>query len=317
MTTQKKKMWLAAATAGSLAVAFATFHLACKQDSSGGSSGGGGGGPNLGAIANVFKQVAPVAGSAAGVDSRYIETGLAAAKYWENVNVNASNEDGMGQSVAVSLTNTYPLTKDTALNKYVALVGLTIANASERPVGNWQFGVLDTNDVNAFAGPNGYIFVTRGALNRMENEAQLAGVLAHEVTHVLHHHGLEGVRNGANVDFAKSMADIYAKDPTGTGLVKSMATPMVATVAKNGYGQGQENDADANAIRLLVAAGYDPNGLPQFLEKLQSAGGGAFSTHPGKAERITKTRAIIAQLGNPQGKTLKERFLKNVPAAAH
>ena len=102
------------------------------------------------------------------------------------------------------------------------------------------------------------------------------------------------------------------KDPTG--LTRQLGTPAVATVAKNGYGQGQENDADANAIRLMVAAGYDPNGLPQFLQKLQSAGGGAFSTHPGKAERITKTQAIIVQLGNPQGKTLKDRFDKNAHA---
>src|SRR6185436_10736392 len=114
-----------------------------------------------------------------------------------------SVEDGMGQSVAVSLTNQYQLTRDTALNKYVSLVGLAIVNASDRPVGNWEFGVLETNDVNAFAGPNGYIFVTRGALSRMENEAQLAGVLAHEVTHVLHHHGLQAVKDSAGVDFLK------------------------------------------------------------------------------------------------------------------
>src|SRR6476620_2015224 len=98
MTTQKKKMWLAVVTAGSLAAAFATFHLACKQDSGGGgsSNSSGGGGPNLGAIANVFKQVAPAAGSVAGIDSRYIETGLAATKYMEGVTLSASNEDGMG-----------------------------------------------------------------------------------------------------------------------------------------------------------------------------------------------------------------------------
>jgi predicted Zn-dependent protease len=299
--TKRKSMWLAAAATVGLGLVLGGVHLACKQDGSG---------PDLSGLGKI---AAPIASAIPGVDSRYVETGLAAAKFWDNVNVNVSSEDGMGQSVAVSLTNTYPLTKDTALNKYVSLVGLTIANASDRPVGNWQFGVLDTNDVNAFAGPNGYIFVTRGALARMDNEAQLAGVLAHEVTHVLHHHGLEGVHNSATVDFAKSMADIYAKDPTGTGLVKNMATPMVATVAKNGYGQGQENDADANAIRLMVAAGYDPNGLPQFLDKLQSAGGGAFSTHPGKAERITKTRQLIAQLGNPPGKTLKDRCDKNGP----
>jgi beta-barrel assembly-enhancing protease len=305
----RKSMWRAAVVFSGLTVTFVTIPIACKQD----GSGGGGG---LGGLSNVFKPVASAVGGAAGVDSRITDTALAAAEFWKDVNVNADQEDGMGQSVAVSMTNTYPLTKDEKLNKYVSLVGLTIVNASDRPVGNWQFGVLETPDVNAFAGPNGYIFVTRGALNRMENEAQLAGVLAHEVTHVLHHHGLEGVKTNAKADFAKNMVSIHVKDPTGTGLVKSMAVPMVTTIAKNGYGQGQENDADATAIKLMVAAGYDPNGLPQFLEKLQSAGGGPFSTHPGQPERIKKTRAQIAQLGSPnKGKTLKERFAKNVGAA--
>jgi predicted Zn-dependent protease len=294
-------MWLAAAAAAGFGIAFATVHLACKQDGSG---------PDFSGLSKIAAPVAGAVGGVAHVDPHITQSVVAGATYLDKVSVGPAQEDGMGQAVAISMTNTYPLTKDTALNKYVSLVGLTIVNASDRPVGNWQFGVLDTNDVNAFAGPNGYIFVTRGALARMDNEAQLAGVLAHEVTHVLHHHGLEGVKNSATVDLAKSMADIYVKDPTG--LTKQLGTPAVATVAKNGYGQGQENDADANAIRLMIAAGYDPSGLPQFLDKLQSAGGGAFSTHPGKAERITKTRQLIAQLGNPGGKTLKERFDQNV-----
>jgi predicted Zn-dependent protease len=296
-----RKPLVVAAVAAGLGLGLGTAHLACKQDGSGTSLGG---------LSNVLKPVASAVGGAAGVDSRITNTVVAAATYMEKVTITPAVEDSMGQSVAVSLTNTYPLTKDEKLNKYVSMVGLTIAQASERPVGNWQFGVLESNEVNAFAGPNGYIFVTRGALNRMDNEAQLAGVLAHEVTHVLHHHGLEGVKQSATVDFAKSLADTYVNDPTGLG--RQLGTPAAATVMKNGYGQGQELDADATAIRLLVSAGYDPNGLPQFLQKLESGGGGAFSTHPGKGERISRARAQIAKLGNPQGKTLKERFAKNV-----
>ena len=76
----------------------------------------------------------------------------------------------------------------------------------------------------------------------MDNEAQLAGVLAHEVVHVLHHHGLNGVKQEATVDLAKSLAEIGINDRTG--LVKQLGAPTVATVAKKGYGQGQELDAD-------------------------------------------------------------------------
>jgi predicted Zn-dependent protease len=305
MNKQRKhqSIWRGVAAAACVTLGLATVHLACKQDGSG--SGGG-----LGGLSNVLKPVASAVGGVAGVDSRITDTAVAGITYMEKITITPAAEDGMGQSVAVSLTNTYPLTKDEKLNKYVSLVGLTIVNASDRPVGNWQFGVLETQEVNAFAGPNGYIFVTRGALNRMDNEAQLAGVLAHEVTHVLHHHGLEAVKKDAGVDFLKAVADANIQDPTG--LARQFGTPMVSTVAKNGYGQDQERDADAMAIRLLVAAGYDPNGLPQFLQKLESGGGGAFSTHPGKAERISRARNQIAQLGNPKGKTLQDRFRKNV-----
>jgi beta-barrel assembly-enhancing protease len=297
---KRKTMWRTAIAASAVALALGTMHLACKQD---GSSSG----PGFG---DVFKPLASAVGGAAGVDSRITDTAVAGITYAEKISITPESEDSMGQAVAISLTNTYPLTEDEALNEYVSMVGLTIVNASDRPVGNWQFGVLETPDVNAFAGPNGYIFVTRGALDQMENEAQLAGVLAHEVTHVLHHHGLEGVKADAGADFLKSVADANIKD--STGLVQQFGTPMVTTVLKSGYSQGQEHDADQTGIKLMVAAGYDPNGLPQFLQKLQGASGGPFSTHPGKPERIAKARQQIAQLGNPKGKTLKERFEQNV-----
>jgi beta-barrel assembly-enhancing protease len=299
----KKLTWKSALLGSGILLVVATLPLACKQDGSGGGGFGG--------LSKVFQPAVSAAGGAAGIDTRITDSAVASIKLLEEVNVGPANENGMGQAVAVTLTNKYPLTKDEKLNKYVSLVGLAIVNASNRPVGNWTFGVLETNEVNAFAGPNGYIFVTRGALNRMDNEAQLAGVLAHEVTHVLHHHGLEGVKSNATADFAKSMAKIHIDD--STGLLSGMVAPTLITVVEKGYGQDQELDADANAIRLMAAAGYDPNGLPQFLQKLESAGGGPFSTHPGKPQRISKANAQIAQLGNPnQGKTLKERFAKNV-----
>lgn len=301
MKQQAKSIWRAAAVAGGLAVGFGTMHLACKQD---------GGGPNLGGLTKAFQQGASAVGGAVGVDSRITDVAVAAAAYAEKVSITPEAEDGMGQAVAVALTNDYELTEDEALDKYVSLVGLTLVNSSPRPVGNWQFGVLDTDDVNAFAGPNGYIFVTRGALERMDNEAQLAGVLAHEVVHVLNHHGLNGVKQDAGVDFLKSVADASVNDRTG--LVKQFGTPMTAKVMKSGYGQDQEREADQMAIQLLVAAGYDPNGLPEFLQKLESGGGGPFSTHPGKPERISRAKAQIAALGGARGKTLKERFEKNV-----
>src|SRR5687768_15321088 len=217
--TTKQRTWRNAIVASCAAVTLGIVPLACKQDGSG---------PNMSGFSKVFNPLAEGIGGMAGVDSRVTKSVMAVATYWDNISISPDTEDGMGQAVAVSLTNSYPLTKNTALNKYVSLVGLTIVNASDRPVGNWQFGVLDSDDVNAFAGPNGYIFVTRGALDQMENEAQLAGVLAHEVTHVLHHHGLNGVKQSATVDLAKDLASVAINDRTG--LVKKLGAPAVATV---------------------------------------------------------------------------------------
>lgn len=225
--------------------------------------------------------------------------------------ITPEDEDNMGQAVAVSLTNSSKLTTNKQLSQYVSFVGLTLVESSPRPVGNWVFGVLESNEVNAFAGPNGYIFVTTGALRRMQDESELAGVLAHELTHVLHHHGVAGVELNAVADAMKRGGSLAAGG-RDMGLINSVGGPVSDVVIRNGYDKNAELDADKNAITLVVAAGYDPEGLVRFLEKLESAGGDLMSTHPGKADRIAKARAQIAKLGNPQGKTLKERFARNV-----
>lgn len=253
----------------------------------------------LGAVGNVTGQQKLTEGANIGLDAA------------GQMIITPQDEDGMGQTVAVSVTNTDQLTTDKKLSKYVSLVGLTLVDASPRPVGNWVFGVLESDEVNAYAGPNGYIFVTTGALAVMEDESELAGVLAHELTHVLHHHGVIGVQAAATKDMAKRFGSLAA-DGRDFGLIDALAEPLGTVVIRTGYDQRAELDADRTGVRIAAAAGYDPNGLVRFLERLESSGGGGLSTHPGKAQRISNARNEIAKLGNPKGKTLKERFEKNV-----
>jgi predicted Zn-dependent protease len=290
---QNKKL-LAGVVLASFAVAAVSVHFGCKD----------------GQGSDLRNQFANTIGDITG-QRKVAQGAVAVMNYGDKITLSADDEDGMGQSVAVSLTNTYTLTKNEKLNKYVSLVGLTLVNASPRPVGNWVFGVLESNEVNAFAGPNGYIFVTTGALKQMQDEAELAGVLAHELTHVLHHHALAGIKNDANVDLLKEVGSMAVADQDRFGVVK-LTEPVVDGVAKKGYGRKQELDADKTAIEIVVAAGYDPDGLVRFLQRLENSGGDLMSTHPGKAERVSAARAKIAQLGNPSGKTLKDRFAKNV-----
>jgi predicted Zn-dependent protease len=299
-----RKALLAGAAAGSFALSALVVHIGCKD------SGGGGGNDFTKALAQVGGQI----GSTVTGRPEVGRAVTAVANYAEKVSIASEDEDAMGQSVALSLTNSSPLTKDEKLNKYVSLVGLTVVDASPRPVGNWMFGVLESNQVNAFAGPNGYIFVTTGALRLMRDESELACVLAHEVTHVLHHHGVNGLKNDANADFMREAASI-AVSSSGQdrfGVFNKLADPAVEGVVKKGYSRGQELDADRTGIEIAAAAGYDPNGLVRFLERMGTTRGDLMSTHPGTAERLSSARSQIARLGNPNGKTLKDRFQKNV-----
>src|ERR1035437_8007236 len=121
------------------------------------------------------------------------------------LSLSEKDEDALGQSVGVALTNQYGVTADARLQHYVMLVGLTVASASPNAGGNWVFGVLESSDVNAFSGPNGYVFVTRGAIAQMHDEAELAGVLAHEISHVCRHDGLKQIQAAERAGAAKEL----------------------------------------------------------------------------------------------------------------
>jgi predicted Zn-dependent protease len=220
------------------------------------------------------------------------------------------DEKAMGQSVAMQVTSRYRITSEQKLNQYVVLVGLTLASSSERPDGNWFFAVVDNDQPNAFSGPDGYIFITRGALKQMHDESELAGVLAHEMTHVLSHHGLNAAKQSERTSALTDVAGTQMKGAQQefTGLVNGAAD----VVLNKGYDRPQEDQADAGAIQLLVAAGYDPNGYLNFLTRVagEQHGGAtiaAFSTHPDAAGRVAKVRSQIASAPKG-GVTLKERF---------
>lgn len=247
----------------------------------------------------------------------------AGGQFLNAASLGEKDEDVIGQSVAATITSRYPPVASTGLQRYANLVGLTVANASPRPDGNWVFGVIDSPDVNAFSGPNGYVLVTRGALMRMQDEAELAGVLAHECAHVCNHDGLTQVKaaeqKGALVNAMKA-AD------SRTAQVAVFADSGIDVITKQGYSQPEEFKADEDAVRIMAAAGYDPNSYLNFLRRLQASGGSGggsqlMSTHPGIGQRIARVQAAIAGLprtGPTNGATLQARFafnLQGMPAA--
>lgn len=219
--------------------------------------------------------------------------------------LNEKDDDRYGQAFALVLTNHYPVCTNDKLQKYVALVGLTVASVSPKPGGNYVFGVLETDVVNAWSGPGGYIFITTGALKLMRNEAELAGVLGHEIGHVCDRHGMANVQKaeeqGALVNAAK-IAD--------EGQRWSAVLDQASDVLLNSYSQSQEYEADAAGLKMASDAGYDPHAYIQFLGRIeaqQKGGHPIMSTHPGIDNRIAKLDEQVRSLP-PGGATLSERF---------
>jgi predicted Zn-dependent protease len=252
-----------------------------------------------------------IGGAVGGTTGNLIKAGGTAA---EAASLNESHEPALGQSVAVAVTHRHPPTTDLALNKYVGLVGLTVASVTSQPDANWVFGVLESDEVNAFSGPSGYVMITRGALRQMQDESELAGVLAHEIAHVTYKHGLNAVKS-AGLKKAGVQAATAGED---AAQFASLADGL-SDIAFKGYDRKAEAEADAAATNYLIKAGYDPAGYARFLDRMgqvnKSGGSRLMSSHPGAGERASSVRAKATEKGATGGATLAERFRKHVPAS--
>jgi len=195
------------------------------------------------------------------------------------------DEITLGKDVAANLLGAAPLVNDPALQAYVNKVGLWVALHTSRPNLPWRFGVLDTNSVNAFATPGGYVFITRGMLMRMRDESELAGVLAHEISHVVEKHALNTMRKGKLVDLA---SDALSRNKPEYAKLVSAGTEIYA----RGLDKEDEFAADRMGVVLSARAGYDPYGLPATLQTLSSINSKddavslMFKTHPDSEKRL-------------------------------
>jgi predicted Zn-dependent protease len=241
-----------------------------------------------------------------------LDIGLAGVDAFKALSLGANEERAMGQQVALSLTNRYRTVEDPQLNKYVTMVAQTLVNQMKQG-GEVYVGVLETNEMNAFAGPNGYIFVTTGALRAMEDESELAGVLGHEISHVYYQHGLKAAQSGGLLNAGGRIASAAAgqRDAAWVNLTGNLVEKLITS----SYSQDQERQSDRTGLLLVDRAGYDPHGFTRFLEKLRArSGGGAqiFSTHPGLSERVKSAEAQITQKSYAGRVTNAERFKQNV-----
>ncbi len=209
-----------------------------------------------------------------------------------SADIDEPKEIELGAGIASNLLGAAPLLKNQRVQKYVNNVGMWLALHTERPNLPWRFGVLDDDDVNAFAAPGGYIFVTKGLLAQMRSEAELAGVLAHEMSHILRKHYLEAIKKGARTgliaEFAGQALEGRGADPALQKLV-SAGTEVYA----RGLDKDDEFEADRMGVVIAARAGYDPYGLPAMLQALQGMNAQdsslalLFKTHPALDERLS------------------------------
>jgi beta-barrel assembly-enhancing protease len=204
----------------------------------------------------------------------------------------------VGRAVAARITSTYPLYRNTRLTEYINLIGQTIALHTDKPTtfGGYHFALLDSPEINAFACPGGIILITRGMLESVKSEDELAAVLAHEIGHIIHRDGIAAIQSSRWSEALMVIGSNAAREfgPKDTAKLVSLFEGSIDDVFKtlvvNGYGRDQEKAADAAALGYLAAAGYDPHGLTGYLKRLEQAGkgskGGILATHPGTEERL-------------------------------
>jgi predicted Zn-dependent protease len=203
----------------------------------------------------------------------------------------------IGRTIASGLLGAAPLVDNPRQQDYVNRVGRWLALNSDRPDLPWHFGIIDAATVNAFATPGGNVFVTRGLVERMSGESELAGVLAHEIAHVVQRHHLADIRKNAQKGFVLNLAAVKSGGATGE------AGRALARVGLEGYARGlsREDELEADRIGVVIAAraGYEPFGLPSVLQTLnampQSDDAMALflKTHPSPADRLAALEAEI------------------------
>ena len=213
--------------------------------------------------------------------------------------ISTEQEVAMGREVAAKMVAYFKVFENEKAAAYVRKVGQALAAQSERQDVTCHFELLDTDTVNAFAAPGGYIFVTRGLLETIKTESELAGVLGHEVGHVAGKHIVNQIQTGKMVQ--SGLKEAGSLTP-GSRFLDDLAKDILTRLIDRGLDHKDEYDADQRGINYAYAAGYRPDGLKSFLATLQpivaqSAANTSWlaRTHPPIPERIQRLEQTVAQ----------------------
>ena len=207
-----------------------------------------------------------------------------------------SEEIDFGKQVAARILGQHQLVGAPDLQRYVSLVGSTLAQHSSRPELKFRFAVVESGQVNAYSTPGGYVFVTTAALKLMKSEAELAGVLAHEISHVCERHLVKdlNIRGSDTSGFSSVLAIIGGATDAARIAFTQAVDKAVDVLFKDGYKQADEMQADQQAVSFAALAGYDPTGLESYLNRvaeLKAPVGKSYPQYDTRLQLIQKTRA--------------------------
>jgi predicted Zn-dependent protease len=224
-----------------------------------------------------------------------------------NREMTLEEEIELGRGLSARVLGAAPLVNDPELQRYVNRVGLWLALQSERPDLPWRFGVIDSTDVNAFALPGGTILITAGLYDRLRDESELAGVLGHEIAHVVQKHQLEAIKKAAGRALFSDLAG-EAIANSGDQAVRMFGDEVFnagMNIFAKGLDKQDEYDADQRGMVLAARGGYTPYGLAGVLQTLDASGGAAggmalmLSTHPTPADRIERLLESVGDKLDP------------------
>ncbi|HEX2722161.1 MAG TPA: M48 family metallopeptidase [Gemmatimonadaceae bacterium] len=227
-----------------------------------------------------------------------IFTSVALAATLSACGISQQQEVQMGQDYAQQINAQLPIVNDPEINRYVNVLGDEIARRTSRADLDWRFYVVDSREVNAFAVPGGFIYVNRGLIERTTRMDELAGVLGHEIGHVVRRHSIKQMEKAQGANIGVTLGCIL------TNVCNSQAAGAIINVAGGAvfarFSRQDELEADQEAVANTVRAGISPQGIVTMFQKLieerrsrPSAVEGWFATHPMEEDRIERAQATI------------------------
>jgi beta-barrel assembly-enhancing protease len=251
-------------------------------------------GPARTASALIVVLLLVTAARSAASPSPQLEGVLKRAQQVRELTITRDDEIRLGEAVSEKVRRRYGVVQDQAVHTYVGTLALLLAQNSTRPDLPWRVIVLDTDGVNAFAAPGGFIHITKGALALMKNEAELAGVLAHEIIHVTEKHTINAIKKNKAIQMGAEETN------AANSKIFSQLVDRTTELVMAGFGRNEELESDRLGVVLADKVGYAPTGLSAFLTRLAERNKGTlgkqglYASHPEMQERLDKIAKQIA-----------------------